>query len=100
MDQLIRTISAAFGLTAFLIAVLAGLAASNPAVDVVLTALVCAVIGRIIGTLGGMVLAHVVQQHLDHYKLVNPIPTLLTADELGNEEVVEVGEASTESNAS
>lgn len=89
MEQLVRVIAAAFGLTAFAVATLAGLMAGNPASHVLIVSIACALVGRIVGTIAGLALSHVVGQHLDHYKLDHPIPVLLSS----NTPVMEVGDA-------
>ncbi|MBL4808831.1 MAG: hypothetical protein JKY43_02080 [Phycisphaerales bacterium] len=71
-----RVISSLVGLMGFFTALLVGLVAGNPGVIIVLRALlamaICAVIGRIIGTVGEIC----VREFLTNYKKDRPKPVL------------------------
>jgi hypothetical protein len=71
-----RVISSVLGLMGFFTALLVGLLAGNTGVTIVLRALlamaICAVVGRIIGTVGEIC----VREFLREYKIERPTPVL------------------------
>ncbi|MBI1190839.1 MAG: hypothetical protein GC200_09200 [Tepidisphaera sp.] len=70
-----RHIGVILGLTAFAVAVLCGLAVDNP-MDVTLSrALTSLAAGFFVGALLGMVLSHVIKQHVTQYIADRPVPT-------------------------
>jgi hypothetical protein len=63
------------GLTAFVVAVICGMAVDNP-MDVTLSrALTSLLAGFFIGLFLGAAMSHVVEAHVKQYKLNNPLPT-------------------------
>ena len=71
-----RVISSVFAFMGFFTALLVGLAAGNPGIIIVLRALlamaICAVVGRILGTIGEIS----VREFLNKYKADSPTPVL------------------------
>lgn len=69
-----RHIGAILGLTAFVVAIVSGMAVDNPLEVTLSRALASLVVGFLIGVLLGAALAHVVEAHIAKYKLQNPVP--------------------------
>lgn len=69
---MVRTIAACLALTAFAVAVAAGLLAHNPAGLVLGRALIAMVVGKVIGLLIGLVGTRVVEDQLRAYVSSNP----------------------------
>lgn len=69
-----RVVSSVFGLMGFFTALLVGLVAGNPGITILVRAMlalaICAVVGRIIGTVGEIS----VREFLDKYKADRPMP--------------------------
>lgn len=72
MPQMVRTIAACLALTAFAVAIAAGLLAHNPAGLVLGRALAALVVGQLIGLLIGHVGTRVVEDQLRAYVSSNP----------------------------
>lgn len=68
---MVRTIAACLGLTAFAIAVVAGLLANNPAGTVLGRAILALFIGQVVGVLIGHVGTRVVEDQLRAYVSAN-----------------------------
>lgn len=69
-----RLIATCFALVAFAAATAVGLAADNPAGTILKRALIAMLICWFIGRLVGQVAQRAVQDHIDAYKVENPIP--------------------------
>ena len=72
MPQMVRTIAACLGLTAFAVAIAAGLFAHNPGGVVLGRALAALVIGQLIGLVIGHVGTRMVEDQLRAYVSSNP----------------------------
>ncbi|MBL8761527.1 MAG: hypothetical protein JNL50_09515 [Phycisphaerae bacterium] len=72
MPQMVRTIAACLGLTAFAVAVAAGLLTGNPAGVVLGRALLALVVGQMLGVVIGQVGTRVVEDQLRAYVSSNP----------------------------
>ncbi|MCG3121642.1 MAG: hypothetical protein GIKADHBN_00010 [Phycisphaerales bacterium] len=68
------TIAAVFGLTAFAVSVVAGLASGVPATVVLMRAIVAMVACYAVGRFAGHIGEHVAAQFIASYKAVRPIP--------------------------
>jgi len=80
-----KVIAGSLGLTAFAIAVVAGLAAGNPSTEVLTRALVCMAICYALGMVLGAIGEHTMQEHVRQYIAARPVIK-------HNEPVMEVGE--------
>ncbi len=69
-----RHIGVILGLTAFVVAIVSGMAVDNPLEVTLSRALASLVVGFFIGVPLGAALAHVVEAHVAKYKLQNPVP--------------------------
>lgn len=72
MPQMVRTIAACLALTAFAVAIVAGILAQNPAGLVLGRALLAMVVGKVIGLMIGSVGTRVVEDQLRAYVSTNP----------------------------
>lgn len=73
-----RVISVIVALSAFVVAVTAGLASDNPAWLILGRAVVAMFVGQLLGHGAGHVLAFVRRSHADHYIRQHPIPVVKT----------------------
>lgn len=69
-----RVYAVVFALTAFVVAILAGLYAQNGAAHVLATALVCMVFCYMVGSLIGAVAERTIREHLSGIQEQRPIP--------------------------
>lgn len=69
-----RVYAGVAGLTAFVVAVLAGLHAQNGSAHILATALVCMVACYLVGSLLGAIAEHAVRAHLAGYRERHPVP--------------------------
>lgn len=69
-----RVIAGAFGMTAFAVAIISGLAVNNPASDILYRALISMVTCYAIGLIIGIVGEYVIQEHMRQYREAEPIP--------------------------
>jgi len=76
IDSAKRTIATGFALTAFSVALLAGLASGNPALDVIVTGLVCMMVCYAVGGILASICGHVIREHVDRYKASKPTPDI------------------------
>ncbi len=88
-DRPAKVIAGSLGLTAFAIAVVAGLAAGNEPTEILLRALssmmACYVLGMVLGAIG----QHTIEEHVHQYIVARPIKKF-------SEPVMEVGEVGEE----
>ena len=68
-------IAGCFALSAFAVAVIAGLASDNPASEVLGRALLCMVVCYPVGLVVGMVCVRVISAHVEAHRAANPIPS-------------------------
>jgi tetrahydromethanopterin S-methyltransferase subunit C len=66
------TIAGCFALSAFTVAIVAGLASGNPALSVLWRAIVALLVCYPLGFAVGMVAQHLVQQHIDAHRRAHP----------------------------
>lgn len=89
-----KTIATGLALTAFTIAVVAGLMAGNPASHVLKVAIFSMIVCHIVGVFVGMISEHAVSEYIAQIRRATPIPNVAkeTAKPLGNfgDEVIEV----------
>lgn len=89
-----KTIATSLALTAFAIAVVAGLMASNPAAHVLKVAIFSMIVCHVVGVFVGMISEHAVSEYIVQAKRTNPVPNVVkeTAKPLGDfgNEVIEV----------
>lgn len=90
------TIAACFALSAFTVAIVAGLAAKNPAASVLFRAVIALLICYPIGLGIGMILQRVVRQHVDAHRIANPAPASDQAGASPAENVDEFGQPTDE----
>jgi len=69
-----KVIAGCFALTAFAVAVFAGLLANNPMLDILVRATMSMVICYPLGFLVGLIVEHVVAQHVREFVHANPVP--------------------------
>lgn len=69
-----RVISAAFALTGFSTAVLAGLAAHNPGTTVLSRAILCMALCYALGMIAGQIVERVIREHVESHRKSNPLP--------------------------
>lgn len=85
-------IAGCFALSAFAVAVSAGLVSDNPAAQVLGRAIMCMLVCYPVGLVIGMVCVRVISAHVKAYRLANPIPgeakLAPTADESASAEEV------------
>lgn len=67
-------IAGCFALSAFAVAVLAGLATDNPAAQVLGRAIVCMLVCYPVGLAIGLVCVRVISAHVEAHRQANPIP--------------------------
>ncbi len=79
MDSAIKTISALFALSAFAIALVAGILAKNSPATILSNALICMVLCRILGWFLGAAAVRVSEAELRAYHAANPIPDVSAA---------------------
>lgn len=89
-----RVIAAVVALSAFVIAVVAGLGARLPADVILFRALLSMAACQALGMALGAMVAHVRAEHAARYVKENPIPSV--APVTVGEEIIEVGEESVE----
>ena len=73
-----KLIAACSGLGAFAIAIVSGLSIGNPADTVLIRALVCMFVCQALGWVIGMICERTVENALDHYRSINPVPMTST----------------------
>lgn len=101
-----KVIASVFALSAFAVAIVAGMAAGVPASTVIVRAIVAMVICQILGWGIGFIMARVIREQVEAYREANPIPEmpsdeeLLKEFELGDVEIVEDEEFVTQSEVS
>jgi hypothetical protein len=71
-----KVVAAVFALSAFAIALVAGIAAGNDAATVLLRALLALVACQVVGLFAGMIVERVIQEHETRYREENPVPSL------------------------
>jgi tetrahydromethanopterin S-methyltransferase subunit C len=71
-----KVVSTAFALGAFVVAIIAGLAAQNPSRVVLFDAMIALVVCNVIGLVIGAVMEHAVNEHVDRYRAEHRIPEL------------------------
>lgn len=71
-----RVISVSFALTAFSVAILAGLAVGNEAQSVLTRAIFALVICHAVGWIVGVVGKRTMLEHIERYKQSHPVPDL------------------------
>jgi hypothetical protein len=69
-----KVIAGCFALASFAVALFAGIVSDNPAMDVLIRALVAMLVCYPIGLLVGMVCEHIVQAHVAAHRAANPPP--------------------------
>lgn len=72
-------------LSAFAVAVLAGLSVGNPSQDIVLRAIVSMLICQVIGMVIGMIGERIINEHAGRYVGNHPVPETTEADAVLNE---------------
>ena len=89
-----KTIATSLALTAFAIAVVAGLMAGNPAGHVLRVAIFSMIVCQVVGFFVGMISEHAVSEYIVKVRQANPVPDVVkeTAAPLGDfvEEAIEV----------
>ncbi len=80
MDQLSKLFGSVFGLAAFAVAVVGGIAAGNAAPRVLMTALVSMMVCYFVGTLLGMIAERTVAEHASGYAEARSIPSIPKAE--------------------
>lgn len=73
-----KLISACFGLCAFVVAIIAGLAADNPADTILIRAIVGMFIAQVVGFLVGAAAERTIADSVRQYQSSNPVPKLST----------------------
>lgn len=76
MQRTTDLIAAVLGIGAFAVAVLAGLAAGNDPIGVVVRALLAMVACSLLGRLIGMACVQAIGEHLERYAQANPVPEI------------------------
>lgn len=76
MNQLSKLFGSVFGLSAFSVAVIAGISSGNGASQVLLNAIVCMMICYVVGTMLGMIAERTVAEHASGYAAARTIPTM------------------------
>lgn len=71
-----KVVSASFALGAFAIAIIAGLAAGNPTLVILIDALIALVVCNVVGLIIGAVMEHAVNEHVVRYRTEHRIPEL------------------------
>jgi hypothetical protein len=69
-----QVIASSLGLIGFIIAILAGLAADNPATTTIVRALAAMFICYVVGMMLGTMATHALNEHIEQYKRSNPMP--------------------------
>lgn len=85
-----KVIATSFALAAFVLAILAGIGAGNPASTVLLKAIICMIVCQGVGSIAGMAATHVIQEHLGQYRKDHPIPELSTGSQPDDEDFDEI----------
>ncbi|MEM7229565.1 MAG: hypothetical protein AAF432_12210 [Planctomycetota bacterium] len=75
-----KVIAGCFALTAFAVAVLAGLFAGNPMLEILTRALIIMCICYPVGFLVGLAIDHVIAQHVREHAEANPAPDTSSID--------------------
>lgn len=70
-----KVIAASCALAAFAVALIAGLAADNPAYDILLRALFAMILGQIVGWIVGVIGERTINEAVVTYRQANPVPT-------------------------
>lgn len=76
MNQLSKLFGSVFGLSAFAVAVFAGISSGNGASQVLVNAIVCMLICYAVGTLLGMIAERTVAEHASGYAAARTIPPM------------------------
>lgn len=74
------TIAAVVALTAYALAIVAGLAAQNPATTILWRGMVVLVVAHLAGQLIGAAAEHALAQHLRRFEEQNPVPDLAVVE--------------------
>lgn len=74
-----KVIAASLALSAFAIAIIAGLVAGNPARTILFNAVVCMILCQLLGMFIGVIAERAVTEHLAAYKSANPVPDAASA---------------------
>jgi hypothetical protein len=85
-----KVIATTFALAAFVLALVCGLGAGNPASTVLLKAILCMVVCQGIGSIAGMMATHAIEEHLAKYRKDHPIPELSTGSQPYDEDFDEI----------
>lgn len=72
-----RVIAGCLALTGFAVAILAGLAAGNPTLTILVHALIAMAACYAAGMIIGAVAYRAITEHVEHYKTNNPIPRVI-----------------------
>jgi hypothetical protein len=78
-----KVIAGCFGLTAFAVAVIAGLIADNPMMDILARSAIAMCICYPLGFLVGLIVEHVIAQHMRDFVEANPVPDSSALDAVG-----------------
>ncbi len=92
-----KVVSVTFAMSAFVVALIAGLAAGNSPFQVLVRALVAMFVCQVIGTLAGEVVARIVREHEERYREANPVPLIPAISSARKDTVVDVDEVVDES---
>jgi len=69
-----KVIAGCFGLAAFAVAIVAGLAHDNPTAQILLRAILAMAVCYFIGAIAGMICERVIVLHVEQHKSSNPAP--------------------------
>ncbi|MCA9297082.1 MAG: hypothetical protein KC983_11205 [Phycisphaerales bacterium] len=78
-----KVIAGCFALTAFAVAVVAGLIADNPMLDILARSAIAMCICYPLGFLVGLIVEHVIAQHMREFVDANPVPDSSALDAVG-----------------
>jgi uncharacterized protein involved in response to NO len=71
-----KVVAAVFALSAFAVALIAGLGAGNDTTTVLSRALGALLICQIIGLIAGLIIERVIREHEARYRADNPVPSI------------------------
>jgi uncharacterized protein involved in response to NO len=71
-----KVVAAVFALSAFAVALIAGIGAGNDTTTVLLRALGALLVCQIIGLIAGLIIEQVIKEHEARYHADNPVPTI------------------------
>lgn len=84
MNPTSKVIASSLALTAFVVAVTAGLFAGNPATTILINALVSTVVCQMLGLAIGAIFERVANDAVESYQQRNPVPDIEEAADLGS----------------